>query len=137
MLPEWLQSLSAFLVWVTTIGAGLFAYWLTNRVDWNRLAETNPGLSPGDLSILKRVFAWLVAGGVAILAWLVQVAMLYVPPPVDARATVEAVFGVVAVAGFAAQTMHTVRDLPQKNSEVRALDVLHHSGYEIKLSMRK
>ena len=137
MLPEWLQNLSAFLMWVTTVGAGLFAYWLTNRVDWDRLAEANPGLSPGDLAIMKRVFAWLVAGGVAILAWLVQVAMLYTPPPGDWRETIEVLFGVVAVAAFAAQTMHTVRDLPQKNSEARALDVLHHSGYEIRLSTRK
>ena len=134
-MPEWLLDMRAFLVWVTTVGAGLAAYWVTNRVPWGRWEGT---ATDGDLAIAKRLCAWAVAGMIAILAWLMQVAMLYAPMPVDWRATIETLFGLVAVAGFAAQMTHTVRDLPRKGEHkvAEALDTVYNAGYEIRSAQR-
>ena len=115
MQTNW-TVLAEVLSWLATIGAGVFAYWVVNRVNWDAVAEQAPMLTAGDLAIWKRLTAWIVAALVAWLAWLIAMAMLYMAEPVGWRAWVESLFGVAAVAITTSQGVHTVRDLPNKRA---------------------
>ena len=92
------MELSEFLLWlVTGGGAGLFGYWLMDRV-----VKRFPGLS----SELKRYLSLVIAAGLAMLAYYVQTMLAYVPSPETAQAWIEALFSVAAVAISLSQVVH-------------------------------
>jgi hypothetical protein len=95
------MPLKEFLVWLTTIGAAILTYELIEHVPKLAALEART----------KRIVAYAMSAGFAILAWLAQVGMLYVPAPVGPRAWVEAIFAVGTVA-FGLSTLIHTRDLP-------------------------
>lgn len=96
-----MTDLREILVWVTTAGAGVLAYWLIDNVAW--LAQLAPRA--------KRFAAMALTGAIALAAWGVQLAMAYVPAPVDWRGWVEAAVAIVAVAFAVSQGIHGARNL--------------------------
>jgi hypothetical protein len=94
------MELRELLVWFTTVGAAIITYELMDGI---------PALAAME-SRRKRIVAFAMSAGFAILAWLAQVGMLYVPAPVGARAWVEAVFA-VGTAAFGLATLIHTRDL--------------------------
>ena len=96
-----MTELREILVWATTAGAGVLAYWLVEEVDW--LAKLAPKT--------KRFASFGLTAVLALAAWGIQLVMAYVPPPVGWRAWVEAVVAIAAGAIVVAQGVHGARDL--------------------------
>jgi hypothetical protein len=94
------MELRQLLVWFTTIGAAIITYELMDGIPALAVLEARA----------KRIVAYAMSAGFAILAWLAQVGMLYVPAPVSARAWAEAVFA-VGTAAFGLATLIHTRDL--------------------------
>jgi len=101
------MELSAFLPWVTTVGAGLLAYWLLDEVP--ALTRLGPKA--------KRRLAYILSAAVAILAYLAMMGMHYVPVPADARAWIEVLFVVGTGAFGLSQIIHGERELPADGPE--------------------
>ena len=95
------MDLKTFLVWLTTIGAAIITYELIEHI---------PALVALEARI-KRVVAYAMSAGLAILAWLAQIGMVYIAAPVGARAWIEAIFA-VGTAAFGLATLIHTRDLP-------------------------
>ena len=66
------MELFAFLAWVVKYGAGAFAYFLVEKVP--RLAAQAP--------LAKRIWAAAISAVIAIIGYLLQIAMLYEPAPI-------------------------------------------------------
>jgi hypothetical protein len=81
--------------------AGLLAYKIVDAIP--ALARLAPQA--------KRWAACAVAGGIAVLAYLVAIAMLYMPAPGDWRAWIAQAF-LVATTGFGMSQLIHSRDLP-------------------------
>ncbi len=96
-----MTELREILVWVTTAGAGVLAYWLVEEVAW--LAQLAPKA--------KRFASFGLTAILALAAWGVQLVMAYAETPVGWRAWVEAVVAIVAAAIVVAQGVHGARDL--------------------------
>ena len=96
------MELKAFLPWLSTVGAALIAYWLIGEVP--RLVRLGPKA--------KRRLAYTLSAIVAILAYLAQMGMHYVPVPVSARAWIEVLFAVGTGAFGLSQLIHGERQLP-------------------------
>ena len=99
-----MTGLSEILVWVTTAGAGVLAYWLMEEIDW--LAQLAP--QP------KRFVSFALTGAIALAAWGVQIVMAYAQAPVGWRGWIEAAIAIAAAAIAVAQGVHGVRDLPSE-----------------------
>lgn len=111
------MTLKELLIWVTTTGSGVIAYFIADR--WRWLSEMDPWR--------KRVAVILMTGLLAVAAWLLQIAMTYVPYPMGWRAWVEAAVAVLAVAFTSSQVVHGVKDLRGKIRSRPEADVAHHS----------
>lgn len=90
------MELRDILVFLTTAGAAGVAYWLLNNVQ--SLAKLSPQY--------KRIASIVLSAGIAILAYLAQVAMLYAVAPVDTRAWIEALVTVGTSAFGLSQVVH-------------------------------
>jgi len=90
------MELKEFLVWFTTAGAAIAAFYLVEKIA--RLAEL-----PAEP---KRIAAFALAGGLAVAAWLAQVGLAYIPAPVGWVAWVEQVFAVATAAFGLSQLIH-------------------------------
>jgi len=97
-----MTELREILVWVTTAGAGVLAYWLVEEIEW--LARLSPKA--------KRFASFGLTAAIALAAWGIQLAMAYVQAPVGWRAWVEAIVSIAAASIVVAQGVHGVRDLP-------------------------
>ena len=95
------MPLREFLVWLTTIGAAILTYELIEHVPKLAALEART----------KRIVAYAMSAGFAILAWLAQVGMGYVVAPVSVRGNLEAIFA-VGTAAFGLATLIHTRDLP-------------------------
>lgn len=98
------MTLRDFLPWVTTSGAGLLAYWLIENIVF----------FASQSSLAKRLWAYALSGGFAVIAWLFMIAMLYVEAPGDWRAWVEGVFAVATGAFALSQIVHGLQVLGKK-----------------------
>jgi len=96
-----MTTLKEILVWATTVGAGVLAYWLIDAVDWLS------GLPPRQ----KRLAAVGLTAIIAVAAWGLQIVFQYLPSPADWRSWIEAIVGVAAVAFSVSQGLHAWRDL--------------------------
>ena len=96
-----MTELADILLWVTTAGAGVLAYYLMEEV------EALKALAPK----VKRFASFGLTGAIALAAWGAQLVMAYVTAPVGWRGWVEAVVAIVAAAIVVAQGVHGVRDL--------------------------
>ncbi len=96
------MELSAFLPWLTTVGAGLLAYWLINEIP--QFSQQSP--------VAKRRLAYVLSAVIAILAYLAMVGMQYTPAPETWRAWIESLFLVGTGAFGLSQLVHGERDLP-------------------------
>jgi hypothetical protein len=90
------MELSEALKWLSSVGAGIVAFWIMARVAFFAT------LSPEG----KRIAAIALSSAIAIAAWGAQVALGYLPVPVGATAWVETIFGVAAVAFMSSQIAH-------------------------------
>lgn len=90
------MELRDFLVFLSTTGAALFAWWLMDNV-WlfERLDWAN-----------KRYVAFALTAVLAILGYLLQLAMLYQPAPVEWRGWAESLFAVAGAAVGLNQLIH-------------------------------
>lgn len=91
-----MDNLLGFLTWVLTPGAGILTYWLMENVPVLAALEAK----------LKRFVAFGLSALIAVLAFLAMVGMGYQPAPADARAWIEALFSVAAVAAGLSQVLH-------------------------------
>jgi hypothetical protein len=82
------MDLKTLLVWLTTTGAGIAAWWIMARIIW----------PAGWSDELKRHIALAMSGAIALAAYGAQIAMQYVAAPADWRAWVEAAAAILAVA---------------------------------------
>lgn len=90
------MELKDVLLYVTTVGAGLLAFWLIENVAW--FATLSPRA--------RRIAAYALAAAIGIAAWLVGIAMLYTPTPLGWRAWVEGAVAVGMVASGLGQLLH-------------------------------
>lgn len=97
-------SLPDLLTFVTGGGAAVLAFWLLDRISW--LGNLNPEQ--------KRYTAYVLTGGLAVLAWLIKLAMLYEPTPADTRAWAESLYSVAAGAIVANQLLHARVSMKKK-----------------------
>jgi hypothetical protein len=104
------MELEKILVWVTTPGAAWLAYWLINNVAW--LSAKGPRA--------KRFWACGISAGLAIAAYLAQIAMQYQPAPVEWRAWIEALVLVGTTAFGLATLIHGAKDLPAERPAISA-----------------
>lgn len=96
------MELSAFLPWLSTVGAALVAYWLIKEIP--RLARLGPKA--------KRRLAYAMSAGIAILAYLAMMGMHYAPIPITPRSWIEVLFAVGTGAFGLSQMIHGERQLP-------------------------
>jgi tellurite resistance protein TehA-like permease len=82
------MTLREFLLWGTTVGSGVLAWWILARIIWPSTVSDE----------LKRYIAAALSGVIALACWCAQIAMQYVAMPGDWRAWVEAAAGILAVA---------------------------------------
>jgi hypothetical protein len=90
------MELRDFVLWFSTAGAGLAAWWLINNV----MILSN--LSP----LGKRLAAYGIAAGLALAAWGIGIAMAYTPAPVGWRVWIEEGFSVGTSAFALSQLLH-------------------------------
>ena len=95
------MELKQFLPWLSTVGAAILAYWLVGEISRTDV------LSPK----AKRRVAYGIAAVVAVGAYLLMVAMQYVPAPAGWRAWVEALFLVASGSFGLSQLIHGEREL--------------------------
>ncbi len=90
------MELRDVLVFLSTTGAAIAAYWLMENVFF--LASLDPAT--------KRWAAFILTAFIAVAAWLAQVAMLYQPAPTDWRGWVESLSAVAFAAVGLNQIIH-------------------------------
>jgi hypothetical protein len=101
------MNLAELLSWVLSGGgAGVASYFL-----WNELEGTFPDYMGRWSKKAKRYATLGMASVLAILAYLVVVAMGYEPTPEDVKGWVESVFSVIAVSIGLSQMIHGMRHL--------------------------
>ncbi len=92
-----ITDLQSALVYVLSGGgAGAAAYWVAER--WPAVQQLGSEAKRYALLALTAAFAWL--------AWLVAIAMLFLPAPADWRAWVQQAFSVALAAYLASQLIH-------------------------------
>ena len=105
------MTLREGLLWLMGAGAGVLAFWVLERVEHSapdgpawflRLRTWYLSLGAED----KRWTAFAVTGLIAVVAWLLALAMGYSQTPGPWRAWVEEIFTVVASAIVASQVAH-------------------------------
>lgn len=90
------MELRDFLVFLSTAGSALAAWWLMDNVLLlSRLEGAN-----------KRYAAFALTAGLAVLGYLGQVGMLYAPAPANWRGWVESLFAVAGAAVGLNQIIH-------------------------------
>ena len=97
------MTLKAALVWVRQIGASAVTYFVIDRI---------PGLKD-QVPWVKRIAACAISAAIAIVAYLVQMAMLYEQVPGDVRAWIETLF-LVGTSAFGLATLIHTADLVRK-----------------------
>lgn len=95
------MELKDVLLYITTVGAGLAAFWLIENVAWFAT------LSPRG----RRIAAYALAAAIGIVAWLAEIAMLYTPTPIGWRAWVEGAVAVAMIASGLGQLIHGAKYL--------------------------
>ena len=90
------MELRDFLVFLSTTGAAVAAWWLMEQL-WF-LARLEPPA--------KRYAAFGLTAAIAVVAWLAQVAMLYAPAPEGWRSWVESLSAVAFTAVGLNQILH-------------------------------
>ena len=98
------MELRDFLVWLTTAGSGVAAFYIVANVMWFST------LTPER----KRLAAFGVAAILAVLAWLAQVGLGYVATPATGVGWLEALFAVATGAFSLSQIIHGAQVLRQK-----------------------
>ena len=100
------MTLREGLLWLMGIGAGVLAFYaidrLENQVRWPIISDWIAGLRPDD----KRGLAFLVTAGIAVIAYLGTLLMLYQVTPTCWRIWAEELFKVCAAAIVAGQVVH-------------------------------
>lgn len=99
-----MTELSDLLMWATTAGAGVLAYFLMDEIA--ALIVLGPKL--------KRFVSFAMTGIIALAAWGLQILMAYAEAPVGWRSWIEAIVSIVAAAIVVAQGVHGLRDLPNQ-----------------------
>jgi hypothetical protein len=96
------MELADFLSWFVPVGSGLLAYYIEEHVTWfTKFSE-----------LQRRLWAYAMAGGFAMLGWLFSVAMRYAPAPGDDwRLWVAALFAVATESFALGQLVHGVTQL--------------------------
>jgi hypothetical protein len=90
------MDLQTLLVWLTTTGAGLVAWWIVDRIIWKYQTSDE----------IKRYVALAISGAIALAAWDMEIAMLYQPAPADWRAWVEQGVSILFTAFGVSQLAH-------------------------------
>ena len=88
--------LSDALTFLAVGGSAYLSFWLLESVEW----LTN--LSPER----KRYAAYALTAGIAVLAWLGKITMMYEVPPEGWRCWIESAYGVAAGSVIANQLLH-------------------------------
>lgn len=95
------MTLADALLLVISGGAGGLVYWLVENVP--AFAAMRPDW--------KRYVSWLLSAWLPILAWLVSVALGYLPVPESWQGVVEQLFALLFVAFSASQGVHAALKL--------------------------
>ena len=106
-----LLTLKGLLIWILSAGgAGWLASFVLNRWPWYQGWKND---------LWKMIFAMVLPGPIAVLAYLVLIAMLYERPPTDTRQWIETLYSVMTAA-IAGQLVHKARqDIKRREAEKR------------------
>jgi len=100
------MTLREGLLWLMGIGAGVLAFYAIDRLEnqnkWPIIAAWLAMLRPDD----KRGLAFVATAGIAVVAYLGTLLMLYEITPTSWRVWVEELFKVSAAAIVASQVVH-------------------------------
>lgn len=99
------MELSALLAWILSGGgAGVVSYWLMEHLAFLVMLSGQH----------KRYVSLALAGGLAVLGYLVAVGMGYQVAPVEVKGWIEALFSVIGVAIGLGQLIHGAKQMKPK-----------------------
>jgi hypothetical protein len=102
------MTLQEFLIWIISGGgSGVIAYWLLERIGERVNIDAE----------IKRYLSLVLAGLVALGAYMAGIGIGYEPQPDTARAWVEAIFSVIAVAIGLSQAIHGALRLRNRDAD--------------------